>query len=260
MASSSSVKLEQVFAIDVGATSIKFCHVDATGTLRGTVRRRATPYPCTPTALLRLLEDRIARSTCARVGVGFPGVVAEGRVVWPGNLSRPGGVATEIDPTLHALWVGFDLRASLAASSGRDVRVVNDATLAALGCFDGEGTEVVFTLGTGFGLALVARGAIQPVRDVGAEVFRGGRTYDQLLGERSRAEDEGHWRGYLEEAIVNFSREFNATTVHLAGGNARRIAPDRFTSVSCRVVIDGNEAALRGAPRLFFPGVMAGES
>ena len=244
--------LDWVFAIDIGATSIKFCHVDKSSTLRGTIRRRATPYPCTPPALVQLLSERIARSQCARVGVGFPGVVAEGRVVWPGNLSRPGGVTTDIDPVLHASWVGFALQATLASITGRDVRVVNDAALAALGSYEGRGTEVVFTLGTGFGLALVVNGVLQHVRDVGAEIFLEGRTYDQLLGERSRAEDEAAWRSYLERAIVNFSHEFNATTVHLAGGNARRIAPDMFATVTSRVVINGNEAPLRGAAKLFY--------
>ena len=252
MAPSSKLMLDQVFAIDIGATSIKFCHVDQSSTLRGTIRRRATPYPCTPTALVRLLNERIARTQCVRVGVGFPGVIAEGRVVWPGNLSRPGGVTTDIDPVLHAQWVDFALGENLATITGRDVRVVNDATLAALGSYEGRGTEVVFTLGTGFGLALVVNGALQRVRDVGAEIFLGGRTYDQLLGERSRGEDEAAWRSYLERAIVNFSREFDATTVHLAGGNARRISPDGLTTVTSRVVINGNEAPLRGAAKLFY--------
>ena len=244
--------LDQVFAVDIGATSIKFCQVDPAGTLRGAIRRRPTPYPCTPLALVQLVAQRIESTQCRRVGVGFPGVVEEGRVRWPGNLSRPGGVTTDIDPALHALWLGYALQATLAAATGRDVRVVNDATLAALGSYEGRGTEVVFTLGTGFGLALVENGVLQHVRDVGAERFVEGRTYDQLLGERSRAQDEVRWRSYLERAIVNFTHEFNATVVHLAGGNARRISPEALTTVTSRVVINGNEAPLRGAAKLFY--------
>src|ERR1019366_1627957 len=107
-------------------------------------------------------------------------------------LSRPGGVTTEVDPTLDATWRGFALQEALCGASRRDVRVVNDATMAALGCIDGQGVELVLTLGTGLGLALSINGQLQKVRDVGAEIFREGKTYDQSVGERTRATDETH--------------------------------------------------------------------
>jgi len=82
--------------------------------------------------------------------------------------------------------------------------VVNDATLAALGCSEGRGTEIVFTLGTGFGIAPVVDGSIERIRDVGAEVFVDGRTYDQVLGENARSVDEDQWSGLLHVAVSNF--------------------------------------------------------
>ena len=145
---------EQIFAIDIGATNIKFSHVNDLGVLVRGVRRRPTPYPCSPARLVEFLDERIAKSGCRRVGVGFPGEFRDGHVVQPGNLSRPGGVATEKDPDLDALWRGFALQDALREKTGREVRVVNDATMAALGCIEGEGTELVLTLGTGLGLAL----------------------------------------------------------------------------------------------------------
>lgn len=254
MAYQSLLLQEQILAIDIGATNIKFSHVNDLGVLVRGVRRRPTPYPCTPARLVEFLEERIAKSGCRRVGVGFPGEFRDGVVVAPGNLSRPGGAATEKNPVIDAQWRGFPLQEALREASGRDVRVVNDATMAALGCIEGSGTELVLTLGTGLGLALAVDGRLQRTRDIGAEIFRDGKTYDQSVGERARSLDEQDWNPTLVDVVVKFAEEFHASTVHLAGGNARRVEPEEFEKLPFRVVINGNEAPLRGAARLFAHG------
>ncbi|MHB2027637.1 MAG: ROK family protein [Acidimicrobiales bacterium] len=251
MAYQSLLLQEQIFAIDIGATNIKFSHVNDEGDLLRAVRRRPTPYPCTPTRLTEFLEERITRSGARRVGVGFPGEFRDGHVVRPGNLSRPGGIDTDVDPELAEQWRGFALQDELCKASGRDVRVVNDATMAALGCIERKGCELVLALGTGLGLALALDGKLQKVRDVGAEVFRDGKTYDQSLGERARAADELHWNCSLVDVVDGFVKEFGATVVHFAGGNARRVVLTDFENASYRIVINGNEAPMRGAARLF---------
>jgi polyphosphate glucokinase len=244
--------LGRILAIDIGATNIKFCQVDYQGALLGSIRRKHTPHPCSPQRLVELLADRINRSGAKSVGVGFPGEFDDGIVIRPGNLSRPGGVTTEKDPDLDAQWRGFTLQDALRTATNCDVRVVNDAKMAALGCCNGEGVELVLTLGTGFGLALSMDGVLQKVRDVGAEIFEDGLTYDQLLGERARSLGEAKWSRKLVKAVRNFSEEFGASTVHLAGGNARRVAPGFFAPLACRVEIDGNQAPLHGAAKLFY--------
>jgi len=241
-----------ILAIDVGATTIKYCPVDQEGRLLETPRRRPTPYPCTPARLVEAIVARIEETDWHRVGVGFPGEFADGHVVRPGNLSRPGGVTTDVDPQLAAEWIGFPLQSALCQATGRDVRVVNDATLAALGCCEGHGVEVVVALGTGVGLAMERDGVAQRVRDVGAAPFRDGRTYDQTLGEKARSEDPDRWYELLEEALRGFAEEFSATRLHLAGGNAKRVAPGRLSNLPCPVEVHGNEAPLHGAARLFY--------
>jgi len=243
---------DQILAVDIGATNVKFCHVDIHGDMLETPRRRPTPYPCSPDRLIEALDERIETSECLRVGIGFPGEFIDGHVVRPGNLSRPGGVTTEVDPDLESQWRGFEFQAALCKVTGRDVRVVNDATLAALGSIDGHGVELVLTLGTGLGIALAIDGTLRKIRDVGAEVFVRGKTYDQTIGEHSRATDEVHWGELLVMAVDGFVREFGATTVHLAGGNARRVAPTLFVNTDYRVVINGNQASIRGAAKLFY--------
>ncbi len=104
---------------------------------------------------------------------------------------------------------------------------------------------------TGFGIALVVDGRPERIRDVGAEVFVDGRTYDQALGEHARASDEEHWLDLLRVALIGFVAEFAVATVHLGGGNARRVDLARLGDVAESVVLNDNDAPLRGAARLF---------
>lgn len=241
----------RILAIDIGATSMKSSRTDERGQRAETVKRRSTPSPCTPDRLVEVVVDRIKRSGCARVGVGFPGECRDGVVVAPGNLSRRGGVGTPIDEEIDQAWRGFAFETALRDATEVDVRVVNDAALAALGCSSGRGTELVITLGTGCGLALVRDGALVPVRDLGEELFVSGLTYDEALGERARATDAAQWVGRVIKAVGGLSAEFSPDVVLLAGGNARRVSPSVFEELTRRVVIIGNDAPLRGAAKLF---------
>ena len=249
----SDLSSDDVLAIDVGATNIKFARVDALGRLRGSVKRRPTPAPCPPERLVDWIVQRTRNFTIEQVGVGFPGEFEAGCVVRPGNLSRRGGVGSEIDFDLDESWRGFTLEETLREATGRNVRVVNDATLAALGCCRGVGVEVVVTLGTGCGLAVRADGERQRARDLGRAELDLGRTFDQALGERARAQDFDRWRSEVVTVVTTLATEFRATKVYLAGGNARRISSEMFQHCSFTVEIAGNEASLRGAARLFGP-------
>lgn len=242
-----------ILAVDIGATTIKFAMVSDSGHIVDDVKRIPTPYPCSPDRLVGLVTEEVAASGCTRVGIGFPGALHDGLVVEPGNLSRPNGFTSPIDLSLHHQWLNIDLERVFREASKQDVRVVNDATLAALGCCEGVGTELVFTLGTGFGIALVVEGSPMRIRDVGAETFVNGESYDRVLGEHARSLDETRWHGLLVQAVDGFVNEFGATTVHLGGGNSRRVQLDAFTSRAYRVVINDNNATLSGAAKLFAP-------
>ena len=240
-----------VLAIDVGATYVKTAVVAPTGELLDAVRREDTPYPCTPARLVQVLTALMDDYGLARVAVGFPGEYVEGRVYEPGNLSRAGGIETDIDPAIHEAWCDFALEEALRDSSARDVRVVNDAALAALGCSTGEGREFVATLGTGFGIALVAQGRIERIRDVGNKPFLDGLSYDQQLGEPSRRRDEARWNVMLRRAVGELAAEFRADCVHLGGGNARRVDLGLFADLGLPVDVNTNDVSLSGAARLF---------
>ena len=142
--------IDMVLAVDIGATSIKFCLVDFFGELVGTPKRRSTPYPCGPEHLVNVIATRINLSDVTMVGVGFPGEFRDGHVVHPGNLSRVHGAGTPINEEIHDRWCGFNFEGVLREMTNKDVRVVNDATMAALGCVEGKGVELVLALGTGW--------------------------------------------------------------------------------------------------------------
>jgi polyphosphate glucokinase len=251
MAQSSVATELLILAVDIGATTIKFALTDPNGQLVDAVARMPTPYPCSPTRLVETVAREIAHSGCTKVGVGFPGALLDGLVIEPGNLSRPNGFTSPIDQALHEEWLNTDLQRLFCEVTRQDVRVVNDATLAALGCAEGRGHELVFTLGTGFGIALVIDGSLKPIRDVGAEIFLEGESYDRVLGDYARSLDEERWHAQLVQAVDGFVDEFTATTVHLGGGNSRRVNLAAFASRSYRIVVNDNDATLSGAAKLF---------
>lgn len=242
---------EAILSVDIGATSIKLCVLDERGELVEPLQTVPTPYPCPPSRLIEVIVRQIDEHGCDRIGVGFPGDMAEGRVLEPGNLARVGGITTPVDPDIESQWRDFDLQSALRVATQRDVRVVNDATLAAYGCTEGRHVELVFTLGTGFGIALVVDGLPVKIRDVGAEMFVDGETYDEALGEPSRAADAARWCERLHRAVAGFCAEFSAGVIHFAGGNARHVDPSGFGNLGVRVVVNDNLATMRGALRLF---------
>jgi polyphosphate glucokinase len=242
---------DDVFAVDIGATSIKFCRVDDRGQRLSEVVRVPTPYPCSPSALVEFVSRYVTESGCSRAGVGFPGAMENGRVVEPGNLSRANGFTSPIDPALHDAWIATNLEEMFRTSTTVDVRVVNDAALAALGCCAGEGRELVFTLGTGFGIALVVNGQSVPIRDVGAEIFEDAETYDEALGDHARASDEARWTERLVRAVGRFVDEFFVTVVHLGGGNSRRVDLATMSGINATFIVNDNDTTLSGAAKLF---------
>ena len=251
MAETTTTPSGPILAVDIGATSIKFCAVDERGKLSGGVTRIATPFPCLPTTLIDVVAEVINDSGYSRAGVGFPGDMLEGRVIEPGNLSRAGGITTPIDPAIEKLWLDFDVQAALAARCRARVLVVNDATLAAHGYAEGRGRELVFTLGTGLGISLVVDGEWQKIRDVGSEMYLDIGTYDEVFGEPSRARDMDLWRRRLGAALREFVQEFRADLVHVGGGNARFVRGEDLADLGVRVVFNDNEGTLRGAAHLF---------
>lgn len=141
--------------IDLGGTNIKGALVSETGEIAREVSRPTrvelgAEAVCDGiAAVITELSSGVDRTSLGGVGLGCPGTVDDetGRVLYANNLG----------------WKNFDLRAAVKSRTGFDLRIGNDANVAALaevlvGCAKGAQSAVIVTLGTGVGGGVVLDG------------------------------------------------------------------------------------------------------
>ncbi|OFW15434.1 MAG: chromosome partitioning protein ParA [Acidobacteria bacterium RIFCSPLOWO2_12_FULL_67_14] len=202
----------RTLAIDVGGTGLKAAILDAEGRMVGDRVRVPTPARCPPSVLVRTLVALIAPlGAFDRVSVGFPGVVRDGIVRTAPNFGS-------------ARWQRFDLARALTRALKRPVRVLNDAEVQGLAAITGKGVELVITLGTGVGSALFRDGILMPHIELSQHPVRGGRTYNEYLGDRARKRvGTRKWNRRLRRVLGILETVFNYDRLHIGGGNAARI-------------------------------------
>jgi predicted NBD/HSP70 family sugar kinase len=185
--------------IDVGGGSVKM----RVG-LRGSVRAFPSGPAFTPELMLAGIHNLAHALSYDAVSIGYPGVVAGGRIAAdPRNMS-PG-------------WVGYDF----AKAFGKPVRLMNDAAMQALGSYQG-GRMLFIGLGTGMGSTLIVDGAIEPT-EIAHMPFRNGKTFEDCVGERGRrALGDNRWRKVTTEVIEYLKSALAADYVVLGGGNSLR--------------------------------------
>lgn len=141
--------------IDIGGTSVKAGITDEHGHLVcetniPTAQDGESVVRGTMEALDKVMTDAsLTHSDIRAVGVGCPGTVRDGVVLYNNNLG----------------WRNFPLTRELEAAFGLPVRAENDANAAALGeviagSAKGASSAMIITLGTGVGFGLVIDGAI----------------------------------------------------------------------------------------------------
>jgi polyphosphate glucokinase len=192
---------KRVLVIDIGGSHVK---VLASGERE---RRRFESGPSlTPRGMVEGVGRIASDWRYDVVSIGYPGVVAHDRpVADPHNLG-PG-------------WVGFDFRRAF----GRPVRIVNDATMQALGSYRG-GRMLFLGLGTGLGSTLIVDGAVAPL-ELAHLPYRRGRSYEDYVGSRG-LERLGlrKWRRHVGIVAAALKAALEAEDLVLGGGNARKLA------------------------------------
>ena len=107
---------------------------------------------------------------------------------------------------------------------GKPTRVINDAELLGLGVISGKGLEMMITLGTGFGTAILKDGVLLPHLELAHHPITKKKSYDDYIGERALV-NEGidKWNRHLKKIIDILKTVFNYDTLYIGGGNAAKI-------------------------------------
>lgn len=208
----------KVLGIDIGGSAFKGAPVDLkTGRLLAERHRVEIHSPCT------LREGLAAARAIVRhfnwkgpVGLGFPGIVEDGRIGEVGNLGE--------------VWVGQNGAALFRRATGCRVRLINDADAAGLaemrfGRGRGKrGTVILLTFGTGIGSALFHDGRLFPNAEFGHIPWRG-KPFERYAAAsaRKRARLEWkEWAGRVNTYLAVVERLCSPRLIILGGGVSKK--------------------------------------
>ena len=188
-----------VLVIDIGGTSVK---IYATG--HAERRQFSSGRGLTPKRLVSQVKELTSDWHYDVVSIGYPSWVVDNKPARkPHNLGRG--------------WIGFNFQRAF----GHPVRVINDASMQALGSYEG-GVMLFVGLGTGLGSAIVARQLVLPM-EIGHLSYRDS-TYEDYLGARGLEKyGEAQWRRHVAFGIARLTSALHVDHVVLGGGNARRL-------------------------------------
>jgi polyphosphate glucokinase len=213
---------KKVLVVDIGGNSVKIL---ASG---HKVRRSFSSGPdMTPKDMVSGVKKVAADWAYDVVSIGYPGPVLQGKpVAEPRNLGRG--------------WVGFDF----ARAFRRPVKVVNDATMQALGSYRG-GKMLFLGLGTGLGSTLIVDGVIAPM-ELGHLPYKKG-TYEDYVG-RAGLQRHGKtkWRRHIADVVTRLVAALEPDETVIGGGNVKKLA-----ALPPQVRAGHNANALRGGVRLW---------
>jgi polyphosphate glucokinase len=200
-AKTSKAKLpRRILVVDIGGSHVKF----RVGP-RGKIYRFDSGPELTPQQMVDGVTAVLPPSSYDAVSIGYPGLVLQGRIAADPHNLGPG-------------WVHFDFQ----KASGKPVRVINDATMQAIGSYEG-GRMLFLGLGTGLGATLIIEGYVEPM-ELGHLPYRNGRTFEDFVGERGRLRTgTKKWRRVVREVVDQLRKALEVDYVVVGGGNARRL-------------------------------------
>jgi polyphosphate glucokinase len=222
---------EKILSVDIGGSHIKATLLTAAGALPDAYRKLPTPVPATPGNVVAVIQDLVKDlAGYTKVAVGFPGIVREGRIFTAPNLGT-------------TAWQHFNLAGQLSQALGKPVRVVNDADLQGLGVVKGQGLEMLITLGTGFGTALLQDGRLLPHLELAHHPVAQDLTYDQYVGEKAlKMVGEQEWNTRMARILGILKIVFGYDHLFISGGNASKLSfplDENITIVTNREGITG---------------------
>jgi len=202
-----------ILSIDIGGTSVKGCILSQDGTLLTEFIKVPTPKKSTPEAIIDCIKELLLsfQDDFAKVSIGFPGYVKKGVVETAPNLAKN-------------KWANINLAQQVSDLLNLPVRLINDADQQALGIVSGEGFEIVVTVGTGFGTALVYDGELLPHLELAHLPITKTKDYDTYIGTEALEEiGDQKWNERLQRIIQIYKTVFNYDTLYIGGGNSKHI-------------------------------------
>jgi polyphosphate glucokinase len=227
---------ERILSIDIGGSHIKATILDGEGKMLSEYKKIETPSTADPEQVMQVIVD-LTRSLqpYTKASVGFPGYISKGTVYTAPNLAAE-------------KWKGIPISKRLSELLKCPVRSVNDADMQGLGIVSGKGFEMVLTLGTGFGTALLMNGNLLPHLELAHHPVSKDRSYDEYVGEKA-LEEAGpeKWNKRIENVIDILKTVFHFDHLYIGGGNARKINFTPDGSISLVSNMDG----IRGGAKLW---------
>ncbi|MBC7565982.1 MAG: ROK family protein [Pedobacter sp.] len=202
-----------VLSIDIGGTSVKGCILSKDGDMVTDFIKVPTPKKSTPEAIINCIKEILKsfNDDFNKVSIGFPGYVKKGIVETAPNLAKNS-------------WLNVDLAQQVSNLLNLPVRLINDADQQALGIVSGKGFEIVLTVGTGFGTALVYDGELLPHLELAHLPVTKKKDYDSYIGTEA-LEEFGikKWNERVQRIIQIYKTVFNYDTLYIGGGNSKHI-------------------------------------
>lgn len=189
-----------ILVVDIGGTNAKVWKTGEDDKLKIPTGKEFTPQK-----LVEEVRRTVSDWDYDRVSIGYPGHVTNG---------HPSAEAANLGPG----WVGFDYAAAFSCP----VRIMNDASMQALGSYEG-GRMLYLGLGTSLGSTFIYDGTIVPLSLGHLKL----RDDDSLVAHLSRkaleSRGEKAFREAVNQAAVMFKDAFLADYVVLGGGNAKKL-------------------------------------
>ncbi len=226
----------KVLSVDIGGSHIKATILNSKGELQIEYKRVITPAPASPENVITTIKNLVKGfSEYNKVSVGFPGYVRDGTIITAPNLG------TEV-------WKNVNLAKKLEDELGQPVRVVNDADMQGLGVVSGKGFEMVITLGTGFGTALLQDGYLLPHLELAHHPIGKRTTYDDYIGEKAFEKiGKEKWNKRMEKVLKVLKTVFNYDYLYVGGGNSKNLD----ITLDSNIKLVSNKDGIKGGSRLW---------
>ncbi|HET6721816.1 MAG TPA: ROK family protein [Chitinophagaceae bacterium] len=227
---------ENILTIDIGASFIKVTILNCEGELLQDYKRIKTPDPATPRKVLAAIQYMVSDfQDYEKISVGFPGYIRKGIVQTAPNLGTD-------------LWKGLNLNKLLSNALNKPVRIANDADMQGLGVVSEKGLEMVITLGTGFGTALLLDGHLLPHLELAHHPLTRNKTYDDYVGDKAlKKTGIKKWNKRMKKVLDVLKTVFNYDRLYIGGGNSGKL---NF-KLDENIKIITNKDGIKGGARLW---------